>query len=166
MSSLFSNQVEKRFFSFLESIKFIYALNKLLMVEAFHNKIKKTYRNFELIEHRSLMLYKNILISLLLRFISFFISFYLVSKSLKLVGPSDYGLWLTLNSFVNLLNLFDMGFGNGLKNRLVEAHSSLKYKLGKIYVSTTYGVIIFFSLLIFVFFIMLNSYVDWSFYSN
>lgn len=135
------------------------------MISSLEKLLKSIYQ-FEILSNRSKLLLKNVLISVFLKSIILLSSFFLVSKSLKLVGPNDYGLWIAINSFVNILNFLDLGFGNGLKNRLAETHTSNKFKLGIIYVSTTFGVIIFFSVIIFLISLLLNLLIDWSEFFN
>lgn len=43
-----------------------------------------------------------------------------IPVALRYLGASQYGLWLTLTSSVNLLSCFDFGIGIGLQNRVSE----------------------------------------------
>lgn len=87
---------------------------------------------------RTTLAIKNIGVSLLLKGGSILISFLLVPLTLDYLDPYEYGIWLTLNSVLSWIYLFDIGLGNGLRNKLAEALATKDYRLGKIYVSTTF----------------------------
>lgn len=87
---------------------------------------------------RTTLAIKNIGVSLLLKGGSILISFLLVPITLDYLDPYEYGIWLTLNSVLSWIYLFDIGLGNGLRNKLAEALATKDYRLGKIYVSTTF----------------------------
>lgn len=61
---------------------------------------------------------------------------------LNYLGENHYGVWVTLYSIINWINNFDVGIGNGLKNRLVESLSSNNYREAKEYITTSYVLII------------------------
>ena len=45
----------------------------------------------------------------------------LVPITLGYLNPYEYGVWLTLNSILVWFNSFDIGLGNGLRNKLTIA---------------------------------------------
>ncbi len=92
----------------------------------------------ELNNKRTKRAVKNIGFSFLIKGASILISFILVPLTLGYLNPYEYGIWLTLNSVLSWIYLFDIGIGNGLRNRLTEALAVKNYELGKIYVSTTF----------------------------
>lgn len=101
--------------------------------------------NLEYIKHifnsgspRSIMLKRNIVGSLLAKGLSIVISLILVPITLGYVTPEVYGIWLTLSSIIHWLTFFDIGFTQGLKNKLAEALAVEDYDRGKSLVSTTY----------------------------
>ena len=59
-------------------------------------------------------------------------------------NDSTYGIWLTFLSVITWVMTFDLGFGNGMKNKLIVAISNNDKEEGKRIVSSTYS----FSLLI------------------
>lgn len=99
---------------------------------------KKVVHSFSSGSKRSVMLKRNIAGSLLAKGISIVISLVLVPMTLGYVTPEIYGVWLTLSSIVHWLTFFDIGFTQGLKNKLAEALAMGDYKKGKSLVSTTY----------------------------
>jgi O-antigen/teichoic acid export membrane protein len=81
---------------------------------------------------------KNIYFSIFLRGASIFFNFILVPLTLSYLGNEFYGIWMVLLSIVSWLSLFDIGIGNGLRNKLTEALTLDDKKLAKNYISTAY----------------------------
>lgn len=81
---------------------------------------------------------------------------------LNYLTQEKYGIWLTLTSILGWFNFFDIGLGNGLRNKLGEAFAVGDFKLGRKYVSTTYTLLILiFSAILFVFHIS-NFFLNWN----
>jgi O-antigen/teichoic acid export membrane protein len=59
------------------------------------------------------------------------------------------------------LNLFDIGFGNGMKNKVAEAKAKGEVELVKKYISSTYAIVGLVCLSIFILFCIINPYLDW-----
>ena len=66
------------------------------------------------------------------------ISLILVPMTLSYLNPYEYGIWLTLSSTLAWIYTFDIGLGNGLRNKLTEALALNDLKLARIYVSTSF----------------------------
>ncbi|MBQ5689942.1 MAG: hypothetical protein IIV24_00450, partial [Alistipes sp.] len=69
---------------------------------------------------RSKALKKNVYIMMLIRGLSFLISFLYVPLLYGALDTNSYGVWLTLTSLVAWVAMFDIGLGNGLRNKLAE----------------------------------------------
>ena len=121
----------------------------------------KIVRNFFTGHERSVNAKKNIAASFFIRGISIGISLLLVPMTIKLVSPVNYGIWLTLSSVIGWINFFDIGFGNGLKNKLAAAFAVGDYKSAKIYVSTTYAIFSIITGVLIVLFVIINPYLNW-----
>ena len=93
-------------------------------------------------ESRSSVVLKNILASFGLKGISILISFALVPLTIGYVSAELYGVWLTLSSILTWLHFLDIGFSQGLKNKLTEANANNDWDRGKSLVSTTYFMMI------------------------
>ena len=89
-------------------------------------------------DERSLIVKKNAVFSICLKGISILVSFMLVPLTIGYVSQELYGVWLTLSSMVVWLGFLDIGFSQGLKNRLAEANALNDWDRGKRLVSTTY----------------------------
>jgi O-antigen/teichoic acid export membrane protein len=104
----------------------------------------------------------NILFSFFLKGISNIIGFIFVPLTLNYLGTEEYGIWLTLSSILLWFGFFDIGLGNGLRNKLAESLAKNDFKMAKIYVSTTYaGIAIIFSVVLLIFFII-NPFLNWA----
>lgn len=105
---------------------------------------------------------KNIIASLVLKGMSVMISLVLVPLTIYYVNPTQYGIWLTLSSIISWFAFFDVGFGNGLRNKLTEAIAKGNRELAKSYLSTAYALFISLFGTIWLVFIIINRYVNWS----
>lgn len=113
-------------------------------------------------DQRSKLVKINILLGVLVRGISIIASLLLVPLTINYVSSELYGIWLTLSSVIQWMGFFDIGFGNGLRNRLGESIALGKYKKGRLYVSTTYAALtIIFSIIGGILFIS-SSAINWS----
>ena len=123
------------------------------------NNLKSNNRRSELVKI-------NILTGAVARGMSILASLMLVPLTINYISSELYGIWLTLSSVIHWISFFDIGFGNGLRNRLGESIAMGKYKKGRIYVSTTYAILtVIFSLLgIILFFVA--SYINWASFLN
>ena len=89
-------------------------------------------------DQRTKLVKINILLGVGVRGVSVLSSLLLVPLTISYISSELYGIWLTLSSVIHWIGFFDIGFGNGLRNRLSESLALGKYKKGKIYVSTAY----------------------------
>jgi len=87
---------------------------------------------------RSQLIKKNIFGTFGLKGVSMLTSFILVPLTIGYVSNQLYGVWLAVASVLSWIGLFDVGFGNGLRNRLTENLALGNYEKCQQYVSTTY----------------------------
>lgn len=104
----------------------------------FTSFIPKAMRKFFLGNQRSVAVKKNIIGSFLLKGISILVSFLLVPITIGYFNAELYGVWLTVASLMTWVHFLDLGFTQGLKNKLTEAIAHDDYEKGKSLVSTTY----------------------------
>lgn len=90
------------------------------------------------------------------------ISLLLVPLTIDYLSKDTYGTWLTISSIVTMIALFDIGIGNGLRNRFSEAVSSHDTILARAYVSTAYLIFGILQSVFVVLFLLLFKYVPWS----
>ena len=112
--------------------------------------------------HRTVKAKKNIIISFIIKGISIVVGFLMVRVVLSYLDQTEYGIWLTLTSFLAWFSFFEIGLGSGLKNKLAEAIALKNYELGKIYVSTTYAILTIIIGAIALLFLVCNFFIDWT----
>lgn len=115
---------------------------------------------------RSLAVKRNALLSLLIKGCSILISLLLVPLTLGFVTDELYGIWLTLSSALFWLTFFDIGFTQGLKNKLTEAIALDNWERARSLVSTTYFVMLIIFLPLCLLLEMLIPYIDWTIILN
>jgi O-antigen/teichoic acid export membrane protein len=115
---------------------------------------------------RSVKAKKNIIASFGIKGISIIIGFIFVPLLIDYLGTFEYGIWITLGSIVGWINYFDIGLGNGLRNKFAEALAKDEKKLAQIYVSTTYAALSMIFGAFFVIFLTINPFLNWSIILN
>ena len=111
---------------------------------------------------RSVKAAKNIVASLVIKSMSIIVGFLLVPLTLNYLDQMRYGVWLTISSFLSWFTFFEIGLGNGLRNKLAQALAAKDYELGKIYVSTTYVLLFIIISIVALLFFIFNNYIDWT----
>lgn len=81
---------------------------------------------------------KNIGVSMLMKPISMLLSFVYTPLSLSFLGQEKYGVWAIILNIISWINYFDIGIGNGLRNKLTESIARDEKDKANIYVSTAY----------------------------
>lgn len=105
---------------------------------------------------------KHVLFSAMYKGGSILSSFMLVPLTINYLDTDNYGVWLTLSSFIAWFAFFDIGVGNGLRNKFAEAKVKGDLKLARGYVSSAYYTIGAMSLGLILLFSMLNFFIDWT----
>ena len=111
---------------------------------------------------RSLKAKKNIIASFGLKGISIVIGFLLVPLTLNYIDVNRYGIWFTLSSVIGWFGFFDIGLGNGLRNKFAEALAKDQKELAKTYVSTTYAVLLIIVGIVSLLFMIINPLLNWT----
>ncbi len=104
---------------------------------------------------------RNISYSLIIKGFGILISLLLVPLTLDYLNPYEYGIWITLNSILTWINYFDIGLGNGLRNKLTEALAIKDYEMARTYLSTALVLLFIIALILYVLFLILSSFVSW-----
>jgi O-antigen/teichoic acid export membrane protein len=105
---------------------------------------------------------KNIVASFLIKGLNIAIGLVLVPMTIHYVNPTQYGIWLTLSSIIGWLGFFDIGLGNGLRNKFAEALAKGDETRAKIYVSTTYAILTIIIAIVLLVFFCINPFLNWS----
>lgn len=80
---------------------------------------------------------------------------------IKYLGVELFGIWATMLTLVSWIMLFDLGIGNGLKNKVSESIAIDNPQLASYYISTAYILIGVISLSLFLIFLMVSFWVSW-----
>lgn len=111
---------------------------------------------------RSVRAKKNILAAFALKGSNILIGFVLVPMYLHYLGRGLYGNWLAIASVLTYFALFDIGLGNGMRNRFAEAKAKGEHELARIYVSTTYASMALIMLAIGLLFLACYPFLPWA----
>lgn len=93
-------------------------------------------------EERSVLVKKNIAGSVLIKGWSCIVQLLLVPVTLGCLNQYEYGIWLTISSILLWVDQFDIGLGNGLRNKLAEAIARNELERARCLVSTTFVMLI------------------------
>ncbi|SNB09022.1 lipopolysaccharide biosynthesis protein [Flavobacterium psychrophilum] len=104
---------------------------------------------------------KNAILLLFCQVGSIGLSFILVPLTLKYLGVSEYGVWITLVGVIEWFNFFDIGLGHGLRNKYAEAKATNNLDDVKKYVSTTFFMMAIISVIIFLIFLFASYFIVW-----
>ena len=111
--------------------------------------IKKTFFDNS---KRSIKANQNVCLSFLFKGGIVLINLLLVPILINFLGVEKYGVWIAATSIIAWMNFFDVGLGNGLRNRLSESLAKNDLVLSKKYIATSYaslGIISIISILLF-----------------
>lgn len=110
---------------------------------------------------RSSIAKKNIVASFFIKGLSILVNLLLVPLTINYVNPTRYGIWITLSSIIAWFSFFDIGFGNGLRNKFTEAVAKGQTEFARIYVSTTYAILTFIIIGVLIVFLAANPFINW-----
>lgn len=105
---------------------------------------------------------KQIIFSFVFKAINIIIGILYVPLLLNYLNQEKYGIWLILTSILGWFSFFDIGLGNGLRNKLTESIAQNDYIIGKKYVSTTYLLLTLIFGSVLVIFYISNHFLDWN----
>jgi O-antigen/teichoic acid export membrane protein len=129
---------------------------------AIKNTIYKIYDKVGITSDRTKNITKHVLLSFLYKGGSIIASFLLVPLTINYLDTENYGIWLTLSSFISWFSFFDIGLGNGLRNKFAEAKAKGDMAAARGYVSSAYFTIGAVSLGLILIFFGLNFFIDWT----
>ena len=129
---------------------------KILAPIAFVNAILGKGHN------RSVRAKKNIIASFLVKGMSIAISLLVVPLTINYLNTSRYGIWLTLSSIVGWFSFFDIGFGNGLRNKFAESVAKGEHENARKYVSTTYAILSLIVACVIILYFFISPFLNWS----
>ena len=105
---------------------------------------------------------KNIIISLIVKVANIISTLLVVPLTINYVNPTQYGIWLSLSTIIGWVAFFDLGLGNGFRNKFAEAKAKCDFELARQYLSTTYFTITVIVLLLYSGVLIANCFIDWA----
>lgn len=93
---------------------------------------------------------------------SIVLSLLIVPLTIGFVNAEQYGVWLTISSIVGWVSYFDLGLGHGLRNKYAEAKANGNTKVMSQLISTTYALIAIIFSVVFIFFLVINHFINWN----
>lgn len=126
------------------------------------NLLLNIYSKVAIKSERTKNIAKHIGWSMFFKVGSIIANFLLVPLTINYLDTENYGVWLVLSSFISWFSFFDIGLGNGLRNKFAESKTLGNHKDAQAFVSTAYFTIGLISLLIAVVFLGVNQFIDWT----
>lgn len=112
--------------------------------------------------NRSARATKNTYAMLAIRGIGILISLVYVPLMLSILDKATYGILLTITTLIQWSSFFDVGLGNGLRNRLTESIAVNDIRRCKELVSTSYGVMSIIAVVMMLLGIVVVPQLNWS----
>lgn len=123
--------------------------------------MKKVIQKLRQGNERSIKIKRNIFYSFFFKSVDALVYFLIVPATLGFLDKYSYGIWLTLNSILLWINTFDAGLGNGMRNCLTVSLAKEDFEKSRIYISTTYFLLLMISCVVFVLFLLACHFIDW-----
>lgn len=113
-------------------------------------------------ENRSSNIRANVMRMYIYRAGGILVNFLYVPLLIKTLDVENYGVWLTLTTIISWMAFFDIGLGNGMRNKVVQSLANNDIKKTKEYVSTTYGLMAILALIIIVMSSAIIPFLNWN----
>ncbi len=104
---------------------------------------------------------KNILISFVTKGLNILIGFIQLPIALSYLGELKYGVWLIIGSVISWFGFFDIGLGNGMRNKFAEALAQNDKDSARTYISTTYAILSLIMVFLLIFLFVISPFLDW-----
>ncbi|NBH34073.1 hypothetical protein D3Z58_11015 [Clostridiaceae bacterium] len=108
-------------------------------------------------------IYKNILMSFLIKGAAIVVSMITIPEYIKYFhSQAILGVWYAILNILTWITMFDLGIGNGLRNKLTEAITKEDQNEQRMYISSTYMVASVFCIIMVLSSIIIVSKIDWN----
>jgi len=125
--------------------------------------IEKLLKKISINDDRTSNVSKNIIFLMLVRGLTMITSFFLIRITYDFLNDKAvYGVWLTILSILSWINYFDVGLGNGLRNKLAESLSNGNKEEAKEYVSTSYIILGIFVFVLIIIYSLVSKFINWN----
>ena len=103
----------------------------------------------------------NIIISGISKPIAMLLSYIYVPIVMNYLGIEKYGVWTTILTIISWVSYFDIGIGNGLRNRLTEEFNCDSRNNANKLISSSYAISIIVMTIISLLFLVIAQFIDW-----
>jgi O-antigen/teichoic acid export membrane protein len=104
---------------------------------------------------------KNAITSFIVMILTNLISFLLMPIVLSYLDVTKYGIWLTINSVLAWVFLFDLGLSGGLRTRLAQALAKNEIEDANILINTSYAFLTVIMLILCLLYYLISPFVNW-----
>lgn len=126
-------------------------------------KKNKILSFFSTESEKNKIIIKNVSFAVIIKGIALFISIFSMPAYIRFFNNQIVlGLWFTILSILNWILAFDLGIGNGLRNKLAEAITNKNDTEARKYISSAYVAIGAISLLFMLAFFIIAKFVNWN----
>lgn len=105
---------------------------------------------------------KNIALGLIYKPVSMILSYLYIPVVLTYLGDEKYGVWATVLSVLSWIALFDIGIGNGLRNKLAENFKNYDSLKTRKYVSSAYIMLTAIVMALMTVTVLVFSFINWN----
>ncbi|MBR2997851.1 MAG: hypothetical protein IKF37_02105 [Bacilli bacterium] len=128
------------------------------MVSSIKNKCKNI-----LSKENNKDIIKNIIFSFMVKGLAIVLNFFTMPAYMKYFkNDTALGVWFTVVSIINWVLMFDLGIGNGLRNKLPKAIEDKDVEEQKTLLSSAYISIILISAIFLIVLLVINGFIDWN----
>ena len=105
----------------------------------------------------------NIIFSFFVKGLAIILNIYLIPAYMKYFrNETALGVWFTVVSIINCVLMFDLGIGNGLRNKLPKAIEDKDKKKQRVLISSAYISIVAISAIFLVILLIVNNFLNWN----
>lgn len=105
----------------------------------------------------------NIIFSFFVKGLAIILNIYLIPAYMKYFrNETALGVWFTVVSIINCVLMFDLGIGNGLRNKLPKAIEDKDKKEQRVLISSAYISIVAISVIFLVILLIVNNFLNWN----
>ncbi len=123
--------------------------------------INKIQQFFSGGHQRTIQAKKNVFFSFFIKGANVLIGILILPITLNYLGSTKYGIWLTVGSLIEWFAFFDIGLSSGLRNKLAQAISKNNFFRAKVYISTSYAMLLIISSCIYIVYFVIQHYIVW-----
>ncbi|HCU07027.1 MAG TPA: hypothetical protein DIC42_05570 [Holosporales bacterium] len=105
---------------------------------------------------------KNIILSSISKMMVVFIGLYSMPLILDYLDPVQFGIYATITSIISWIDMFDIGLGQGLRNKLTEVFSAGNKPMAIKYISTSYFLMIVIAMIMITVFVPAAFFINWN----